>query len=102
MTGAHCADTSLSMRDGHLVLPPGREAQGPAVVGPALARAQKLIALVREEGTDGIGGYLDRLDQRQMYALVVTLAAMVPDDVPVGDLLTWITHPNQPTLMESA
>lgn len=67
-----------------------RDAQGPIAARSALRRAQHLAGLVRTEGPDGIGAYLDALDREQLYAVVVTLAAMVPDDVPVSELLAWL------------
>lgn len=99
MTGAEADCTRLAMPAHDLTLPPPRPEQGYTVVGPAMARAQKFVGLVRTEGTDAIGAYLDLLTTDQHYALTVTLAAMVPDDVPVSELLHWVTDdPNQPAL----
>lgn len=56
----------------------------------ALNRATELVVMVRDEGTDATGAFLDRLDRQGLYALAVTLAAMVPDDQPVDDLLAWV------------
>ncbi|WP_017614163.1 hypothetical protein [Nocardiopsis salina] len=41
-------------------------------------------------------------DQRRLYALVIVLAAAVPDDVPLGDLLEWATHWPEPVTEEKA
>ena len=67
-----------------------RPAQGDTAARAARRRAQHLAGLVREEGPDGIGAYLDELDREQLYAVVVTLAAMVPLDTPVAELLAWL------------
>ena len=67
-----------------------RPAQGPMAARNARKRAQAFVGLVREQGPDAIGGYLDALTVDQLYALTTTLAALVPDDVPVGDLLGWL------------
>lgn len=56
----------------------------------SLKRAQSLACLVRDEGRDAIGDFLDRLDQQALYGLCVALAAMAPVDVPAADLIAWI------------
>ena len=55
----------------------------------SVKRATELVCLVRDEGPSATGAFLDRFNAQQMYALAVTLAAMVPDDRPVDDLLAW-------------
>lgn len=60
------------------------------LAGYSIDRAAHLVCLVRDEGRDGIGDFLDALDLQRLYALTVTLAAMVPDDRPVEDLLAWV------------
>lgn len=40
--------------------------------------------------------------QRRMYALVIVLAAAVPDDVPLGDLLEWATQWPEPVTEQDA
>lgn len=67
-----------------------RLAQGDSAARSARQRAANLARLVREEGPDGIGAYLDSLDLEQLYAVATTLAAMVPVDVPVSRLLGWL------------
>lgn len=74
-----------------------RPTQDPAAVRSARIRAQHLAGLVRDEGPDGIGAYLDSLTLEQLYAVTVTLAAMVPLDTPVADLLGWLDAPRQET-----
>ena len=64
--------------------------QGDTAARVARRRAAHFTALVREEGPDGIGTYLDALELEQLYALVVTLAAMVPVDTPAAELLAWL------------
>jgi len=56
----------------------------------ALQRAQALACMVRDEGRDAIGDFLDRLDRQALYGLCVALAAMAPVDVPAADLIAWI------------
>lgn len=72
---------------------PVRDAQGTTAARIAMGRAQHLAGLVRECGPDRIGAYLDGLTLDQLYATITALAAMVPDDVPVSDLLGWLDAP---------
>ena len=67
-----------------------RPAQGSTAARSAMVRAHRLAGMVRDEGPDGIGAYLDELDRDQLYALTVTLAAMVPIDQPAAELLGWL------------
>lgn len=63
---------------------------GYAAIG-AMRRAARFACLVRDEGPDNIGAYLDDLTIDQLYALTVTLAAMVDPDVDVvEDRLEWL------------
>jgi hypothetical protein len=55
-----------------------------------LPKAQELVCLVRDEGPDSIGEWLAGLSKTETQALAVILAAMVPDDKPVDELLAWI------------
>lgn len=73
-----------------VTVPDPRPSQGGLAARSAIVRAQALACLVRDEGADTIGAYLDDLDADQLYALVVTLAAMVPVDQPAADLLGWL------------
>lgn len=70
--------------------PAPRETAHPYAVMAAKKRAMTLTCMVRDESADTIGAYLDQLDRDALYALTVTLAAMVPDDVPMSVLLAWI------------
>lgn len=75
-----------------MTAPPPRPAQGGRAAAAAIRRAAALACLVRDEGTDGIGAFLDDLDTDQLYALTVALAAMVDPDVDVPeDRLAWVT-----------
>lgn len=56
----------------------------------AVSDGLELVGLVREYGPDLIEDFLDRRDLPQLYALIIALAAMVPDDVSVDHLLAWI------------
>jgi hypothetical protein len=60
------------------------------LAGYSIRRATDLVCLVRDHGTDATGALLDRLDRQGLYALAVTLAAMVPDDRSVDELLAWM------------
>lgn len=73
-----------------------RDTQGTPAANGAIQRAQYFAEYVRDHGPDALGAYLDQLTPDQHYALTVTLAAMVPLDVPVADLLAWIN--DGPTL----
>lgn len=63
---------------------------GGRVLTAAKRRAANLICLTRDESADTIGAALDRADRQDLYALCVVLAAMVPDDKPMSELLAWI------------
>lgn len=78
-------------RDCHTVKPP-RPAPPRAhqLAGYSIKRAQSFACLVRDEGRDGIGDFLDALTMQQLYGMTVALAAMVPVDQPAHDLLAWI------------
>lgn len=41
-------------------------------------------------------------EQRCLYALVIVLAAAVPDDVPLGDLLGWVSAWPEPITDDEA
>lgn len=73
-----------------------RDTQGTHAANGAIQRAQYFAGMVRDHGPDAIGAYLDELTPDQHYALTTTLAAMIPLDVPVSDLLAWIN--DGPTL----
>jgi len=67
-----------------------RPTQGGRAAASAISRATTLACMVRDESADTIGDYLDDLDRDQFYALTVALAAMVPVDQPVEQLLGWL------------
>lgn len=56
----------------------------------SVQRAATMSVMVRDEGCDRIGDYLDGFNRQELYGLVVALAAMVPDDRTVDELLEWI------------
>lgn len=64
--------------------------EGLALATQAIKRAPNLVCIVRDEGPDTIGAYLDRLNTQELYALIVCLAAMVPDNQSVNGLLSWL------------
>lgn len=51
----------------------------------------ELACLVRDESRDTIAAFLDGLTVEELRALVVVQAAMIPDDQPAADLLSWVT-----------
>ena len=75
------------------IAPPRAHPHGARLVPPALARATSLVSIVREEDAAAVAGILDPLTWEQMAAVVVCLAAMVPDDQSVHDLTAWVTDP---------
>lgn len=77
-----------------IIVPPPRPTQGTKAAKAAIERAQNLACMIRDESADSIGAYLDALTTNQMYALVTTLAAMVPVDRSADELLDWL----EPTL----
>lgn len=72
--------------------------QAGIVARHALDRATDLVVMVRDEGTVTVAEYLDRLTRADLYALTVTLAAMVPDGAPLTRLLAWTDNltPQEP------
>lgn len=72
------------------VYPDRAHPEGKYLVQPALTRATALVGTVRDEDATAVARILDRLDRQQLYALVVVLAAMVPDDQPVHVLTDWV------------
>lgn len=54
-----------------------------AMIGPAM----ELVGKVGDGDARGVEAILTGLDAERLYALAVVLAAMVPDDVPLGDLM---------------
>lgn len=70
--------------------PPGAGINRGILAYYSLERAQELACMVRDEGRDAIGAFLDRLDRQALYGLTVALAAMVPVDRPAHDLIAWI------------
>lgn len=67
-----------------------RPTQGGVAATAAIRRAMRLAGMVRDEGPDTIGAYLDPLTPDQLYALTVTLAAMVDVDRTEEELLGWL------------
>lgn len=75
------------------VYPTRTHPAGHTLVLPAINRATALATLVRDEGPESIARILDPLNRQQLYALVVALAALVPDDRSVRELLAWLDRP---------
>lgn len=67
---------------------------GARFVQPALVRAQALVQIVRDEDANAVARILDPLTWEQIAAVVVVLATLTPDDVPVGKLTAWVHQPH--------
>lgn len=55
----------------------------------SLYAAQLLIGAVRDGNADGVAHILNDLDRHQLTSLAVTLAALVPYDQSLRELLAW-------------
>jgi len=60
-----------------------------ALPAEAVTLAQLLVGAVHDDGPGEVAALLTRLDTAELYALTVTLAAMVPTDRTVTELLAW-------------
>ena len=60
-----------------------------ALAGVMLSVAADLVCRVRDHDQTQIAAVLTPLDPVHLRALVVVLAAMVPADTPMGDLIAW-------------
>lgn len=81
------------------VYPTRAHPHGARLVGPAVPRATALVSIVRDEDANAVARIIDPLSWEQMAALVVVLAAMVPDDRSVRDLTAWVHE--QPTTIRA-
>jgi hypothetical protein len=79
------------------VYPSRAHPRGSRLVPPAVQRATALVTIVRDEDANAVARIIDPLSWEQMAALVVVLAAMVPDDRSVEDLTAWV-HDQAPDL----
>ena len=86
----HTTEQRIAALDAAITKTTIRPAAGPLAGRHALDAAIRLVSLVREEGPDGIGEFLDRRTRDGLYGLVTALAAMVPDDQTPEDLLAWL------------
>lgn len=64
----------------------------------AVDRALALIGAVREEDPTATTAILTKMRPRDLYALAVTLAAMVPVDQSPAELLAWNDADKTPVL----
>lgn len=56
--------------------------------------ADRLVAAVHDWSGSDVDALLDAVTNRaEVEALLVTLAAMVPADMPADSLLTWLDNP---------
>ncbi len=62
--------------------------------------AARLAGTVREYGRDEVAAVLAQVEPGDMPALAVVLAAMVPVDRTVRQLLGWLDGPGEPTWRE--
>ncbi len=63
------------------------------MINLGVERASELAVMVRDESREAIGRYLDRLDRQALYAVTVTLAAMVDPEQSLEELLEWVDGP---------
>lgn len=56
--------------------------------------AARFVVAVHDRETDVIHRAIHRLSRQQRDALLVVLAAMVPDGIGVRDLLAWVDDPD--------
>ena len=59
----------------------------------AVGRAQRLACAIRDDGAWEVARITDDLSRDELVALAVVLAAMVPLDRSVADLLAWVQQP---------
>lgn len=69
---------------------PRAHPQGHRMVPPALNRALALVGIVRDEDANAVARIIDPLTWEELAALVVVLAALVPDDRTVPELTAWV------------
>lgn len=84
---------------GDCAYPTRAHPDGARMVQPALTRALALVGTVRDRSANDVATVLDRLDRQQMYAVVVVLAALVPDDQTVPQLTAWVHDIVTPELL---
>jgi hypothetical protein len=81
-------------RPDRIVVTPYRaHPDGARLVNSAIPRAMALVQNVRTEGPESVARILDPLTWEQTAAVIVVLAAMVPDDVPLSELTAWVHEP---------
>ena len=59
------------------------------------AEAVQLVVMVRDEDPQVVGQHLADLDTTRLAQLTIALAAMVPDDKPLSELLAWCDSNHQ-------
>lgn len=69
---------------------------GERLAEEAVRVAQRLACAIRDDGAYEVARITDPLSREQLVALAVALAAMVPLDRPVADLLAWVDGPVLP------
>lgn len=62
---------------------------GSCLPSRAVERSLKLIGAVRDRDRTSVARILTKLSARDLYAIAVTCAAMIPDDQSPCDLLAW-------------
>lgn len=95
----HTADTPLTSRQ--------KVALGDMASGTLLTMATDLVIAVREEDRAELTARLHELTRWECDALLVVLAAMVPLDQAIADLLAWVDfdehgRPLYPALKEAS
>lgn len=65
-----------------------------AMVARMLPMATDLVIRVHDREPDGIAELVEPMGIQELRTLVVVLAAMVPTDARIGDLLAWVDDPS--------
>lgn len=59
------------------------------------AEAVRLVMMVRDDDPQVVGQHLASLSATRLAQLTIALAAMVPDDKPLSELLAWCESKDQ-------
>lgn len=72
---------------------------GDQITDSVIGHASQIVRAVREYNADTIAATLaavqDQAGMRGVHALLLVLAAMVPDDTPPAPLLAWLADPDE-------
>lgn len=71
------------------VFPQSGDKAGGCLPAMTVLNALRLVGAVHEHGPADVADLLHAMDRQNLYAVTVTLAAMVPDDYSPAELLAW-------------